>query len=61
VPFSAHRAAGAQFSRALCIALGGTIGCGYAWAPQGQIQNWAHAPAISDPDEIALAFNETVS
>jgi len=61
VRFSAHRAAGDQFSRALCFALSGTIGCGYGWAPQGQIQNWAHSPAISDPDEIELAFNETVS
>jgi hypothetical protein len=61
VGLGAHRLARAQFSHALCIALGGTIGCGYAWAPQGQIQNWTHSPAISDPDEIALAFNETVS
>jgi hypothetical protein len=45
----------------LCIALSGTIGCGYAWAPPRQIQNWTHSPAISNPDEIALAFNETVS
>jgi hypothetical protein len=59
--FGAHGGARAPLPRALCLALGGTLGCGYAWAPQGQIQNWLHTPAISDPDQIALAYNETAS
>jgi hypothetical protein len=59
--FDARGGARALLARALCLALGGTLGCGYAWAPQGQIQNWLHTPTISDPDQIALAYNETVS
>jgi len=61
VGLGAHGLARAKFSYALCVALSVTIGCGYAWAPQGQIRNWTRSPAISDPDEIALAFNETLS